>query len=80
MGDRKIEPLIPALPALIARLWQLRIVSDALQDSAYLAGAKAGWNAAQADDPNAAYARLTASRDEYLKPLALILKAKEAGS
>lgn len=44
-------------------------VAEALQDSAYLAGAKAGWNAAQADNPNAAYERLVSSRAGHLKPL-----------
>ena len=53
-----------------AKIAELRAdVHGALQDSAYLAGAKAGWNAAQAADPNAAYAKLMASHDGYLKPL-----------
>jgi hypothetical protein len=42
---------------------------DALADSQYLAGVKAGWNAANSDDPNAAFQQLHDSRAGYLKPL-----------
>lgn len=41
----------------------------ALMDAQYVAGAKAGFNAAQADEPNEAIAKLIASRDGYLKVL-----------
>jgi len=55
--------------AELSEIERLKIVSDVLHDSAYLAGMKAGWNAAQAKDPDAAYASLHASRKGYLKPL-----------
>lgn len=42
---------------------------DALYDSAYVAGAKAGHNAAQSDDPEALN-KLIATRSGYLKVLA----------
>lgn len=45
-------------------------VADAMADSQYLAGVSAGWNAANADDPNAALQKLHESRAGYLKPLA----------
>lgn len=45
------------------------VVADALADSQYLAGVSAGWNAANADDPNAALQKLHESRAGYLKPL-----------
>ena len=41
----------------------------ALMDSQYVAGAKAGFNAAQMDDPSKALADLIASRDGYIKVL-----------
>ena len=44
-------------------------VVDAMADSQYLAGVSAGWNAANADDPNAALQKLQESRAGYLKPL-----------
>ena len=44
-------------------------VADAMADSQYLAGVSAGWNAANADDPNAALQKLQESRAGYLKPL-----------
>ncbi|WP_348706420.1 hypothetical protein [Acidovorax soli] len=44
-------------------------VADAIADSQYLAGVSAGWNAANADDPNAALQKLHESRAGYLKPL-----------
>ena len=47
-------------------------VADAMADSQYLAGVSAGWNAANADDPNAALQKLHASRAGYLKPLATV--------
>ena len=40
-----------------------------MADSQYLAGVSAGWNAANADDPNAALQKLHESRTGYLKPL-----------
>lgn len=42
---------------------------DAIADSQYLAGVTAGWNAAQANDPNAALRKIHESRAGYLKPL-----------
>ena len=42
---------------------------DAIADSQYLAGVAAGWNAAQASDPNAALRKIHESRAGYLKPL-----------
>lgn len=39
---------------------------DALMDSQYMAGVTAGWNAAQADDPEAALASLRKSRQGHL--------------
>ena len=51
-------------------------IRDALLDSQYLAGAKAGWNAAQEDDPEKAYAALVKSRDGYLKPIADLRRAR----
>ncbi|WP_244124943.1 hypothetical protein [Burkholderia gladioli] len=44
-------------------------VRDSLLDSQYLAGVTAGWNAANADDPNAALEKIHASHAGYLKPL-----------
>lgn len=44
-------------------------ITDALMDSQYIAGAKAGWNAAQADNPNEAYEKIIKSREGYLKPI-----------
>lgn len=42
---------------------------DAIADSQYLAGVTAGFNAAQATDPNAALQKIHDSRAGYLKPL-----------
>lgn len=42
---------------------------DAMADSQYLAGVSAGWNAANADNPNEALRKLHESRAGYLKPL-----------
>ena len=44
-------------------------VADAMADSQYLAGVSAGWNAANADEPNEALRKLHESRAGYLKPL-----------
>lgn len=44
-------------------------VADAIADSQYLAGVSAGWNAANADNPNEALRKLHESRAGYLKPL-----------
>ena len=49
-------------------------VADAMADSQYLAGVSAGWNAANADDPNAALQKLHESRAGYLKPLSAARK------
>ena len=40
-----------------------------MADSQYLAGVSAGWNAANADNPNEALRKLHESRAGYLKPL-----------
>ena len=52
-----------------ARADSVPAVADAMADSQYLAGVSAGWNAANADDPNAALQKLHESRAGYLKPL-----------
>ena len=44
-------------------------VADAMADSQYLAGVSAGWNAANADNPNEALRKLHEARAGYLKPL-----------
>jgi len=41
-------------------------IRDALLDSQYLAGVTAGWNAAQADDPNAALAAIQRAYEGHL--------------
>ena len=45
------------------------VVADALQDSAYVAGLKAGWNAGVTND-EARYAMLCATRSDRLSALA----------
>ena len=55
--------------AEIERLRAALEKADALADSQYRAGAQAGFNAAQADDPNAAIARLIESRAGCLAAL-----------
>lgn len=74
------DKMLRELPAIVAAIRQgedmagkqpelaeaQEIIRDALLDSNYLAGAKAGWNAAQADDPNAAYAVLVTSFQGHL--------------
>ncbi|MFW6855952.1 hypothetical protein ACODYM_32135 [Burkholderia gladioli] len=54
-------------------------VRDSLLDSQYLAGVTAGWNAANADDPNAALGKIHASRAGYLRPLRDWQKAGRPG-
>ncbi|WP_186269853.1 VRR-NUC domain-containing protein [Burkholderia gladioli] len=54
-------------------------VRDSLMDSQYLAGVKAGWNAANAADPNAALEKIHASRAGYLRPLRDWQKAGRPG-
>lgn len=44
-------------------------IEAALSDSQYLAGMAAGWNAAQAEDPNAAFQKLRDAYASYLKPI-----------
>ena len=44
-------------------------VADAMADSQYLTGVSAGWNAANADNPNEALRKLHESHAGYLKPL-----------
>jgi hypothetical protein len=44
-------------------------IEAALSDSQYLAGMAAGWNAAQAEDPNAAFQKLRSAYAGYLKPI-----------
>jgi hypothetical protein len=43
---------------------------DALMDSQYIAGARAGWNAAQRDNPNEAFARIERAYEGRLAALA----------
>ena len=50
-------------------------VADAMADSQYLAGVSAGWNAANADDPNAALQKLHESRAGYLQPIRTAARA-----
>ena len=50
-------------------------VADAMADSHYLAGVSAGWNAANADDPNEALRKLHESRAGYLKPICTAARA-----
>ncbi|VFR96442.1 Phage protein [plant metagenome] len=57
------------LAAPVATQAQPEEVRDALVDSRYLAGVTAGWNAAHADDPNAAIKAIHDAHDGYLKPL-----------
>lgn len=52
-----------------ARVVELEKRETVLLDSQYIAGAKAGWNASQSDDPNEAFAALVASRNGYLEPI-----------
>ncbi|WP_186079496.1 hypothetical protein [Burkholderia gladioli] len=54
-------------------------VRDSRLDSQYLAGVTAGWNAANADDPNAALGKIHASRADYLRPLRDWQKAGRPG-
>ncbi|MGN4188740.1 hypothetical protein ACS0Y6_11490 [Burkholderia gladioli] len=54
-------------------------VRESLMDSQYLAGVTAGWNAANADDPNAALEKIHASRAGYLRPLRDWQKAGRPG-
>ncbi|WP_244129101.1 hypothetical protein [Burkholderia gladioli] len=54
-------------------------VRDSLMDSQYLAGVTAGWNAANAADPNAALEKIHASRAGYLRPLRDWQKAGRPG-
>ena len=51
------------------------VVADAMADSHYLAGVSAGWNAANADDPNAALQKLHESRAGYLQPIRAAARA-----
>lgn len=44
-------------------------IDAALSDSQYLAGMAAGWNAAQAEDPNAAFQKLRKAYAGHLKPI-----------
>ncbi|MDF0490035.1 hypothetical protein PX554_18015 [Sphingomonas sp. H39-1-10] len=54
----------PAADAAMVEAQQT--IHDALMDSQYLAGVGAGWNAAQADDPEVAFAALRKSREGHL--------------
>ncbi|MGV0128890.1 hypothetical protein [Burkholderia gladioli] len=54
-------------------------VRESLMDSQYLAGVTAGWNAANADDPNAALEKIHASRAGCLRPLRDWQKAGRPG-
>lgn len=62
--------------ALLDKYGQGGEVADSLMDSEYLRGVGAGWNAAQADDPNAAKQAIYDSRNGYLKPLRDAQKAR----
>ncbi|HDR9834468.1 TPA: hypothetical protein QDC51_001226 [Burkholderia multivorans] len=55
-------------------------VRDSLMDSRYLAGVTAGWNAANADDPNAALKKIHDAYSGYLKPLRDWQKAGRPGA
>lgn len=50
-------------------------IADALQDSAYLAGLKAGWNLG-IDNDTAGYRAVAASRRGYLTPITERRRAK----
>lgn len=65
LDDETPTPQADSQPAPVAAFE----VADAMADSQYLAGVSAGWNAANADDPNAALQKLHESRTGYLKPL-----------
>lgn len=43
-----------------------KTVHDALCESSYLSGAKAGWNAAHMDDPITAMQKIENSREGYM--------------
>lgn len=55
-------------------------VRDSMMDSQYLAGVTAGWNAANADDPNAALKKIHAAYSGYLNPLRDWQKAGRPGA
>lgn len=66
-GDlRQIHAVLAALstpkPATSEVPEAEQTIRDALMDSQYAAGVSAGWNAAQCDDPETAFAQLQASR------------------
>lgn len=70
MSDETLPKLEAAvLPFIRAAVEAERERCEALMDSLYLAGAKAGFNAAQADDQNAAMKSLHDSRQGYLAPI-----------
>lgn len=55
-------------------------VRDSMMDSQYLAGVTAGWNAANADDPNAALKKIHDAYSGYLNPLRDWQKAGRPGA
>ena len=65
-----LDSAVNAMRVANERLYEVlearQTIADALSDSAYLAGVTAGWNASQADDPNAALAALQQSRSGHM--------------
>ena len=62
----------------IERLKEEIEIAECLQDSQYLAGVTAGWNAANSDSPNEAKARIYKMREGRLKPLFEIREKRRA--
>lgn len=58
-----------AWQARAARANKQEAIEAALSDSQFLAGMAAGWNSAQAEDPNAAFQKLRDAYAGYLKPI-----------
>lgn len=71
--ERPYAPVLPAEPTMPED------VRDALQESAYLAGLKRGWNLG-IDEDRAGFERVQASREGYLKPLRDWQKAGRPGA
>lgn len=71
-----VRRLIASLKEAREALLSHRGRDEAMHDSQYLAGVTAGWNAAQADDPNAALSALHKSRSGYLRALVSALKER----
>jgi hypothetical protein len=77
--ERSIRALIPAAPPAPVAAAREHI-QDVLMDSQYRAGVTAGWNAAQADDPNAALAQLQrrGSLEGFAEAKAIVRRADAA--